>query len=99
MMMLVTFQLADDNPGFVEGLKALGNWSNRIDGAWVLESSLTPRQVRDNLASHMKPEDRLFVARLSGTWSGRGMGNGFPEWMERRDFGTGSKPVVTSSEA
>ncbi len=97
MMMLVTFQLAEENAAFQEALKALGNWSNRIEGAWVLETPLNPRQVRDNLSAHLKPADRLFIARLSGTWSGRNMGTGFPEWMERRDFGTGSKPVVTTS--
>ncbi|MCB9797627.1 MAG: hypothetical protein H6741_33475 [Alphaproteobacteria bacterium] len=87
MMMLVTFTLTEENPEFIEELKALGNWSNRIDGAWLLETSVGPRQVRDLLGQKMKEGDRLFVARITQSWAGRGMGQGFPEWMGRRDFG------------
>ena len=32
-------------------------------------------------------------ARISKHWAGRGMGSGFPEWMERREFGTFSNPA------
>lgn len=84
MVMLVCFHLSEENPGFTEALKSLGNWSNRIPSAWILESNLGPRQVRDVLGSHMKAGDRLFVAEVGRNWSGRGMGQGFPEWMGRR---------------
>lgn len=91
-MMLVTFQFVDgvENAAFIEELKTLGNWSNRIapvgGGAWLLESPLGPRKVRDMLADKMKPGDRVFVARISQSWAGRGMGDAFPKWMERRKF-------------
>ena len=90
MIMLVTFQFADgvENPEFIEELKTLGNWSNRIGSAWVLESSLGPRKVRDMLSAKMKPGDRVFVARITQNWAGRGMGESFPQWMERRNFGS-----------
>lgn len=88
MVMLVTFTLQDENPAFIEELKGLGNWSNRIDGAWLLETPLSPRKVRDLLGEKMKDGDRLFVARISRNWAGRGMGQGFPEWVQRREFGT-----------
>lgn len=84
MMLLVCFQLSDENQPFIDALKAMGNWSNRVEGSWLLETNLTPRQVRDLLGQHMKPQDRLFVARITQNWAGRGMGEGFPEWMGRR---------------
>jgi hypothetical protein len=84
MVQLVCFQLTDANPAFEEALKSLGNWSNRVPGAWVLETNLRPVQVRDLLGTHMKAGDRLFVAQINGNWAGRGMGPGFPEWMSRR---------------
>ena len=88
MMMLVTFQFAngEENAAFTEELSALGNWSNRIGGAWLLETPLGPRKVRDMLGAKMNPGDRLFVARITQNWAGRGMGEGFPTWMERRKF-------------
>jgi len=86
MVLLVCFALEKENPKFEEALKSLGNWSNRIGGAWILETRLSPRQVRDNLGQHLTPADKLFVARFHGDWAGRGMGPGFPEWMARRAF-------------
>jgi hypothetical protein len=35
----------------------------------------------------MKDGDKLFVGRVSRNWAGRGLGNGFPEWLNRREFG------------
>ncbi|MCB9741911.1 MAG: hypothetical protein H6741_23415 [Alphaproteobacteria bacterium] len=86
----MTFKLTEDNPEFIEELKAMGNWSNRVDNAWLLETSISPRQVRDLLGQKMKDGDRLFVARITQNWAGRGMGQGFPDWMGRRDFGQNS---------
>ena len=86
MVMLVSFHLSEENENFTEALKALGNWSNRVPSAWVLETGLSPRQVRDLLGGHMKPGDRIFVAEIEKNWAGRGMGEGFPEWMQRRRF-------------
>ena len=66
-------------------LKTLGNWSNRLDGAWLLEtSSLSAGGIRDALKDDLNANDRLFVARISRNWAGRNMGQGFPEWMKRR---------------
>jgi len=84
MVHLVCFHLSTENKPFEEALKAMGPWSNRVPGAWILETVLSPRQVRDRLAPHLKPEDRLFVARISRAWAARNLGPGFPEWMGRR---------------
>jgi len=84
MVMLVCFQLDGENKPFRQALESMGNWSNRIPGAWLLETSLSPRQVRDLLGQHMGSGERLFVARITQNWAGRGMGEGFPEWLGRR---------------
>lgn len=86
MMMLVCFKLNDENPDFINELKSLGNWSNRIDGAWLVETTISPRQARDLLGAKMKDGERLFVARITENWAGRNMGAGFPEWIQRRSF-------------
>jgi hypothetical protein len=85
MVHLVCFHLSAENAPFEEALKVMGSWSNRLPGAWVLETALSARQVRDRLGPHMKPEDRLFVARISRAWAARNLGKGFPEWMGRRN--------------
>lgn len=68
-------------------IKALGNWSNRLRGAWLVESRFSASQIRDLLKPHLfAGSDRLFVVRMSKNWAGTGMGEGFQEWMTRRNF-------------
>ena len=67
-------------------IKTLGPWSNRLKGTWLVEARLSSRQIRDLLKGHMKPGDRIFVGQFERNWAGTNMGEGFPEWMERRNF-------------
>ena len=72
------------------GVKALGNCSSRIPTTSLLEAPrLNATNIRDRLKQFLDDEngDQLFVARISKNWAGRNMGNGFPEWLKRREFG------------
>ncbi len=94
MMFLVTLDLRSNDVVVKEKLeteiKGLGNWSNRLNGVWFLETNNNAKQIRDLLKQHVEngKGDRIFVARISRNWAGFGMGEGFPEWIQRRDFGT-----------
>lgn len=94
MMYMLSFSVRSEDPKAKENLenalKKLGNWSHRIPGVWLLESKSSAPQIRDYLKGHLGPSDALFVARITRNWAGRNMGDGFPEWMKRRDFGDGS---------
>ena len=69
-------------------IKTMGNWSNRLESGWLLEvNGRGARNIRDHLKQFLGEQDRLFVARISRNWAGRNMGAGFPEWMQRREFG------------
>lgn len=90
MMYLVLTELngrpADQYPDLERAIKALGNWSNRVRGQWIVESRFTASQIRDLLKPALTPQDRLFVARITKSWAGTNMGQGFPDWMNRRNF-------------
>ena len=64
-------------------------------GLWpMMVTALLVRHVGRKVALEMMmlgekmPDQRLFVARVSENWAGRNMGNGFPEWLKGRKFGT-----------
>lgn len=91
MMYLIVLELNARAPGeypeLERAIKALGNWSNRLKGAWIVESRFSAAQVRDLLKPHVVAgQDRLFVARFTQNWAGTNMGTGFQEWMNRRTF-------------
>ena len=91
MMYLVVLDLnarpAAEYPDLERAIKALGNWSNRLKGAWIVEARMNASQIRDLLKPHIVAgQDRVFVARITKNWAGTNMGEGFPEWLKRRNF-------------
>lgn len=89
MMYLVNLTLQapeEEYVGLLNTLKALGPWSNRLRGCWLVECRLTARQIRDLLKPHLRSGDRLFIAQIAQNWAATGMGSGFPDWMGRRVF-------------
>ena len=79
-------------------IKSTGHWSNRIGGTWLIEPHrpLSASQLRDHFKQFINDGDRLFVARISQNWAGRNMGQGFSEWVGRRDFGQFVPPKSSS---
>lgn len=95
MMFMITVEFRSEDVVAKErvdaSIKTLGNWSNRIPGVYMLETNrMGARGIRDHLKQFIVTEkgDQVFVARISRNWAGTNMGQGFPEWMKRRDFGT-----------
>ena len=94
MMYMMSFLIRSQDPAVRERLgaaiKLMGNWSNRFPDMWLLEPSrpMNAAQIRDQLRQFLGDTDSVFVARISRNWAGRNMGQNFPEWMNRRDFGT-----------
>lgn len=91
MMFLILLELngrpADEYPDLERAIKALGNWSNRLKGQWIVESRFNAAQIRDLVKPHLVAgQDRVFVARITRNWAGTNMGDGFAEWMGRRNF-------------
>ena len=91
MMFMIALELnarpADQYADLETAIKALGNWSNRVRNVWLVEARMNASQIRDLLKPALVVgQDRIFVARISRNWAGMGMGDGFPEWPERRTF-------------
>lgn len=97
MMYLIMVELngraADQYADLERAIKALGNWSNRIRNVWMVESHFSATQIRDLLKPTLVAgQDRLFVARFTPNWAGYGMGEGFADWIGRRNFETPPRP-------
>ena len=88
-MYFIALQLRGQPDQYValeNAIKALGAWSNRLPGCWLVQSRLSARRIRDLLKPHLQATDRIFVGQFSRNWAGSGMGTGFPEWLNRRAF-------------
>lgn len=103
-MYFISFRLKSaltEYPDLERAMKALGSWSNRFETNWFVESKLSARALRDLLKPHLKDGDRLFVGQFNQNWAANNMGDGFAEWMKRRDFGPKlvvEKPAVKADK-
>lgn len=96
MMYVILLELnakpADQYTDLERAIKALGNWSNRVKGTWMVETRFSAQQIRDLLKpSIVGGQDKLFVSRMTTSWAGTGMGEGFQDWMNRRQFNPPTK--------
>ena len=44
-------------------IKTMGNWSNRIPGAWLLESETSARRIRDHLKQFLGERGQTEIHR------------------------------------
>ena len=99
MMYLLCYEQIEDDEITRERLsaaiKSTGHWSNRIGEMWLIQPhrTLSAGQLRDHFKQFINDRDRLFVARISQNWAGRNMGQGFADWVGRREFGTFTPPT------
>lgn len=66
-----------------EKLKAYGTWCHIQDSVWVVVTTLTASQIRDQLAICLDGNDKLFVARLSGEAAWIGHTSEVSDWLKK----------------
>ena len=76
----------EDYEAFKATIKSLGAWSDRLPGTWLVQSTFSARRIRDLLKPTLQEKDRMFVGQMTKNWSATNMGEGFPDWIDRRDF-------------
>lgn len=62
-----------DYSDLFEAIKQLAQtWWHCLDSTWIVKTTLTVAQVRDQLQRHIDANDRLLVAELTGVlaWTG-----------------------------
>ena len=67
-----------------EKLNAYPTHWHMQQSVWVLETSQTAVQVRDNLAGCLDTNDKLFVAKLDGEAAWSGYSDKVADWIKSR---------------
>ncbi|HEX4670535.1 MAG TPA: hypothetical protein VH275_11255 [Solirubrobacterales bacterium] len=63
-----------DYAGLIKRLKSVGtNWWHRLDSTWLIKTTMTPAELRDDLRAYIDSGDELLVIDVTGvTWAGFG---------------------------
>jgi hypothetical protein len=84
-VLLVGYDL--NSPGqdygeLIEHLKSVGAWWHHLDSTWLLKTSRTPSQLRDELSSFLDSNDELLVLDVtSDSWATKGIAKTGTDWI------------------
>jgi CRISPR/Cas system-associated endoribonuclease Cas2 len=68
--------------GIIERIKAYGIWCHVQGSVWLIKSSQTCEQIRNNLDQALDANDSIFVAKLSGEAAWRGLNLKQSNWLK-----------------
>ena len=58
----------------IDRIKDLGAWWHHLDSTWLIKTSRTPVQVRDDLKRFIDAGDELLILDVTGaSWAGTGL--------------------------
>ncbi|WP_268799407.1 hypothetical protein [Pseudomonas huanghezhanensis] len=65
-------------------IKAYGTWCRPLESTWIIATSQTADQVRDNLKIAMDADDGLLVTRLQGDAAWYGLSVEVTKWLHNQ---------------
>lgn len=80
----VTYELhAPDNNyyEFYQELKAFGGYSKRFDSFWLIDTSHSTSDIRNNLTKLIKRSDKLLVIKVQKDWAGYNINKDMVGWL------------------
>lgn len=73
-----------DYQSLYERLKAYGTWCHALESTWIIATSQTATQVRENLITVMDADDCLLVTRLQGDAAWCGLTDEKTKWLQNQ---------------
>jgi len=71
-----------DYSQLIERLKEFPGWCRPVDSTWIVSTTSTVKDVRDDLMKYIDSNDDLIVVGLSGNWATYGLSPTVNEWLE-----------------
>jgi hypothetical protein len=70
--------------GLVGAIQSLGIWWHHLETIWIVKTSQTPADIRDQLKPHVGADDQLLVVDISGdTAEWFGVNDAGSIWLEK----------------
>jgi len=66
----------------IAAIKRVGSWWHHLDSTWIVTTAKSAAQIRDALVPHVKSDDQLLVARLSGEAAWYGFSERGSRWLK-----------------
>lgn len=81
---LISYDLISDKDysKLYEAIRNYGSFAHVLESVWIIKSSASSSEIRDNLKSYLDSDDKLFVARLTGESAWRNLSKEVSDWIK-----------------
>lgn len=90
MIQLISYRLhrpEKDYPDLYDAIRKIsGTYWHHTTSAWLVETTLSSKQVYETLNPYIDSDDDLVVFRLQGEWWGRVNNQSDMDWLKARTF-------------
>lgn len=80
----VSYDLHDpgqDYEDLHEAIKDFGSWWHHLESTWLVDTTSSASDIRDDLKPYLDSNDELLVVRLSGAWATWGVNDSGNDWL------------------
>lgn len=81
---LISYDLISDKDysKLYESIRNYGSFAHVLESVWIIKSSASSSEIRDNLKSYLDSDDKLFVARLTGESAWKNLSKEVSDWIK-----------------
>jgi hypothetical protein len=73
----------EDYKRLIDHIKSYGTWAKPLYSVWLVKSSKTASQIRDDLTRYVDSNDKLLVMNVTGTsWASLRLPDAVATWMK-----------------
>ena len=65
-----------------EAIRNYGSYAHVLESVWIIKSSSSSTNIRDNLKSYIDSDDKLFVAKLTGESAWKNLSKDVSDWIK-----------------
>ncbi len=63
--------------------KLYSSWARPVKSVWIIKSSKTAGEIRDEIKTALDTNDKLIVVKLSGNWATYNITKDVTDWMKK----------------
>lgn len=72
-----------DYDNLIDYLKSLNTWWHHLGSTWVVVTSMSARELRDEIAKHVDSNDQVLVVKSGGEGAWRNFTDKGNSWLQK----------------
>ncbi len=80
---IITYDLISDKDysKLYEAIKNYGYYAHLLESIWIIKSSTSSTDIRDNLKNYIDDDDKIFVAKLTRECAWKNLSKEVSDWI------------------